>query len=466
MFNSLGKNGFVLIIVLLVVVLAIVCIVLFAKVIYSHLLNKTREKVEEDVTITVLEENKNIKNSIKEKINVEFNKTKQEARQYVDNILDRNIPNIIATSITGNKRFDGKESINVIGKKICNNYEDIIKEIRNKFLQNNEELMGNIENKIKNYIVDGDIKDDKSINNEIHDCLSESMELYSDEVERFLTKQNNFLKIQIGSNVEKQLKAMIFQGIDSQRKSDFINNLKNHINTITDESMKKNQNEISQIVSNIADEFNELEGKTEYNKVSEAIRKNIEELEGSCLNSIQKNADTSISIAQHLTNINVTNYKIIKSDGIKEKFKEALAGAESEIDIISPCINNHVMHKENVYISIKKALDKKVKVRIIYGNETNLDTDNDNMEKNSASIANNLVEDFSIYKDLFKIKKGDTGEKMLICDNNFAIIGNFNFLSYEGKYAEKKNLESETAALITDKRVIERLRKNSINFDN
>jgi len=86
------------------------------------------------------------------------------------------------------------------------------------------------------------------------------------------------------------------------------------------------------------------------------------------------------------------------------------------------------------------------------------------MERGSERIADIIKDDFNNYGKLFEIKKGDTCERVLICDENLALIGNFNFLSFHGKYSENKNLKSQVVAVITEKRAIQRLRKEKIGF--
>ena len=52
----------------------------------------------------------------------------------------------------------------------------------------------------------------------------------------------------------------------------------------------------------------------------------------------------------------------------------------------------------------------------------------------------------------------------LICDNKFAILGNFKYLSYEGKINNILDSNDEMAAIVTEEKFIDKLRKDKFNF--
>jgi len=263
------------------------------------------------------------------------------------------------------------------------------------------------------------------------------MNIYTKEVEQILTRQSTSLKMQIGMNIDKQFKSMKGEIKNSSNINldGFEKSLKSHTNNVMDVCIRQSERQINQMVDNITDEFDE--------KISENIKKNIEELEESYMTSVQKNVDCTIEIVNSLSRLGVTDYKTIKDDEIIDIFKEALIAAKSEIDIVTPWINNHVMYKEKVYSLLKEALNREVKVRIVYGLGSNKDLNMEEMERGSERIADIIKDDFNNYGKLFEIKKGDTCERVLICDENLALIGNFNFLSFHGKYSENKNLKSQ-----------------------
>ncbi|GAA0774900.1 hypothetical protein GCM10008908_25560 [Clostridium subterminale] len=468
MFQNLGESTVTLVITILIVIaLATLCVFLFSKLLEGYNLKKKKNQEEKvEVAVTLDEKPVDIKDDIREKINSQVSKVKRAVIEYANDTVNNSMSNVLATSMKGKKRFVEKQVVNEIGEAVNNTYEDVIKESRNKFSQNNEELIEIIETKIKNYVIDNNEKDYRGINKEINELLSESMTIYSKEVEQILTRQSTSLKMQIGMNIDKQLKAMKgeIKNSNNIKLDDFEKNLKSHTNNVMDVCIKQSKRQINQMVDNINDEFEELKKKGNYEKISENIKKNIEELEESYMTSVQKNVDCTIEIVNSLSRLGITDYKTIKDDEIIDVFKEALISAKSEIDIVTPWINNHVMYKEKVYTLMKEALNREVRIRIIYGLGSNKDSDIEEMERGLERIADTIKDDFNSYGKLFEIKKGDTCEKVLICDENLALIGNFNFLSFHGKYSENKNLKSQVVAVITEKRAIQKLRKEKIKF--
>lgn len=468
MFQNLGESTVTLVITILIVIaLATLCVFLFSKLLEGYNLKKKKNQEEKvEVAVTLDEKPVDIKDDIREKINNQVSKVKRAVIEYANDTVNNSMSNVLATSMKGKKRFVEKQVVNEIGEAVNNTYEDVIKESRNKFSQNNEELIEIIETKIKNYVIDNNEKDYRGINKEINELLSESMTIYSKEVEQILTRQSTSLKMQIGMNIDKQLKAMKgeIKNSNNIKLDDFEKNLKSHTNNVMDVCIKQSKRQINQMVDNINDEFEELKKKGNYEKINENIKKNIEELEESYMTSVQKNVDCTIEIVNSLSRLGITDYKTIKDDEIIDVFKEALISAKSEIDIVTPWINNHVMYKEKVYALMKEALNREVRIRIIYGLGSNKDSDIEEMERGLERIADTIKDDFNSYGKLFEIKKGDTCEKVLICDENLALIGNFNFLSFHGKYSENKNLKSQVVAVITEKRAIQKLRKEKIKF--
>lgn len=468
MFQNL-KDSKLILGIIIIVVLASLCIFLFSKIFDGTRLKKKKKKENyvAEVKATVEEEKPfDIKEDIMEKVTNQISKVKKEVIEYAKDTIDSNVSSALTTSIKNKKRFTEKDVVSEVDQAINKTYEDVMKEARNKFAENNEELIEIVETKIKNYVSDNNEEDYEKLNDEINELLSESMGIYSKEAEQILTRQNASLKVQIGIDIDKQLKIVKNEVKDNSsiNVDSLIKNLKSHTNNIMDVCIKQNEKQINQIVNNITDEFKGLQENGSYEKISENIRKNIEELEESYMTTVQKNVDYTVEIVNSLSRLGVTDYSTLKDDDIIEKFKETLTSAKNEIDIISPFINNHVMYKEKIYNLIKDALDRKVKVKIIYGLGSNKNSKMEEMEKGSEKIADILNEDFSNYGELFEIKKGDANEKILICDENFALIGNFNFLSFNGKYAEKKNLNNQIVAIIKEKRVIQKLRKEKIGL--
>lgn len=210
----------------------------------------------------------------------------------------------------------------------------------------------------------------------------------------------------------------------------------------------------------------------EQNKLIEFIEENDHHNNYSKLNSILENYETEINI--HNIEDGVEGIKeliedikeSVKEDNslayimnyeIREKFKYYLKNAQESLYIISPWMNNYIINREFTE-SLESLLKKGVKVRIIYGISSKDEIKDDYRNKNTDQIANKLKEIGKSYGDLFKIKHGQTHEKLLICDRKYYINGSFNFLSYSGEttgkfrnegstYSENQNLINQTIKL-------------------
>lgn len=112
-------------------------------------------------------------------------------------------------------------------------------------------------------------------------------------------------------------------------------------------------------------------------------------------------------------------------------FQEALEQAEEELMIVTPWIRGN--ESKRFVDDVVSALERGVKVTVIYGNKG--DDENDN---NDSSTENNLRELFSEYSGSHFLRLGGelhiesrgTNEKILVCDTKFAIIGSWNWLSH------------------------------------
>lgn len=183
-------------------------------------------------------------------------------------------------------------------------------------------------------------------------------------------------------------------------------------------------------------------------------------------NDIQKNADSTLELANQLEEMNITGYEMISSYAIKDKLKEAFKNAEVEVNIMSPVVNNHIIYQKDIYYMMRDALARKVKINMIYS-EAEKEISEDNEEEiiksaNADSLIKNLKLQFKYYTGLFNAKKYKINNNILICDNKFAVIGNYNFLSSDGLGKENEN--SKKAAVITDETTVERIKNKEFDF--
>lgn len=137
------------------------------------------------------------------------------------------------------------------------------------------------------------------------------------------------------------------------------------------------------------------------------------------------------------------------------KLQTALLKAEKELDIQSPWITSRVV--DDLFLDkLGRLLERGVTVKITYGIADDANTKHKNITTNV--LVNTLNEKFKKYKN-FKLKKGNSHSKILLCDDSFAVIGSFNWLSYDGKSDRE-----ESGSLIIDKTEISEMRSRIFNF--
>jgi hypothetical protein len=122
-------------------------------------------------------------------------------------------------------------------------------------------------------------------------------------------------------------------------------------------------------------------------------------------------------------------------------FREAIEQAEREILIVSPSIRGN--EPKWFVTEIVSALQKGVKVTVIYGKKGNEDNDN-----NDAQAEKELRDLFSQHPGSRLIRLGKeihiesrgTNERSLVCDDKLAIIGSWNWLSHPYREACRRLL--------------------------
>ena len=147
--------------------------------------------------------------------------------------------------------------------------------------------------------------------------------------------------------------------------------------------------------------------------------------------------------------IKIDESVLIKSEEHPKYFRYVLDNSKRSIFINSPWINNRVLgkYKEN----IEKALERKVKIFISYGMKKRSKSDKEPIDKEALIYLHELK---NKYKDLFTLKETNDHSKILISDDNFAIVGSFNWLSYGGDGGRR-----ETSSININKEYIAQLKK-------
>lgn len=124
----------------------------------------------------------------------------------------------------------------------------------------------------------------------------------------------------------------------------------------------------------------------------------------------------------------------LKNEQIREMFLSAFKIARKEIDIISPWMNFGVVN-ENFVKLMESALQRGVKICILYG--LNPDSSEYNLSRSNRSdqVAKYLKDYFSEYETQLEIKRDNIHYKLVLCDELFKLEGGYNYLSFTGDYS-------------------------------
>jgi hypothetical protein len=109
-----------------------------------------------------------------------------------------------------------------------------------------------------------------------------------------------------------------------------------------------------------------------------------------------------------------TEDRILTNEEIRDMFMKSLTYSTTEVDIASPWINNAAVNDE-ILMLIKNALERKVRIKISFGIGEQLDARNDK----SVKMALFMKSLFQGYGSHFKIHRGNSHFKLLICDTIF-----------------------------------------------
>ncbi|MGL4772193.1 MAG: phospholipase D-like domain-containing protein [Clostridium sp.] len=219
-------------------------------------------------------------------------------------------------------------------------------------------------------------------------------------------------------------------------KHQLSNLLSEELNNLGNNLMKTIENKTMQIDSNVKTALKEAFDK---NTITESVQNEV-------LNSI-KSGEVKV----------YNEYQLMNSE-IKRKFIETFSIAEKEIDIISPWVSNWIFNEKEIMNGFKKALSRGVNIKIIYGigNEPNKEDCKRNFYTDEN--VNKLSKMFSSYKGKLIFKKGNTHEKILICDDAYYLIGSYNLLSFKGDYTGN-DIRNEIMTYSENKVIINNLRR-------
>jgi len=121
----------------------------------------------------------------------------------------------------------------------------------------------------------------------------------------------------------------------------------------------------------------------------------------------------------------------LENQEIRSILNKTFYEAKVEIDIISPWMTFNVVNPQFKAL-LEAVLKRGVRVRILFGIGNEHDQNRRNQE--SLQVANMLLHEFRRYGDLLKLERQNTHYKLLICDNDYYVVGSYNFLSFTGNY--------------------------------
>lgn len=107
---------------------------------------------------------------------------------------------------------------------------------------------------------------------------------------------------------------------------------------------------------------------------------------------------------------------------------------------------------------IQSALEKGVKITIKYGMQKRSQKDKKEIDEEALTYLNELKAKYPN----FSLKHDYDHSKILICDEEFMIVGSFNWLSFRGESKGDEALRGETSTIIKNK---ESIKKQIAKFD-
>ena len=162
------------------------------------------------------------------------------------------------------------------------------------------------------------------------------------------------------------------------------------------------------------------------------------------------NSTTATNIAKAMA-----SSRILNKEEMLDYFQRALREAKEELDIQSPWITERVV--DTIFIDkLERLLINNVKIKILYGIQDDPQLQDKN--KRTDDMVNHLRSALKKYSN-FKICRGNSHAKKLICDDSYCISGSLNWLSYTGQ-GERQ----EEGVLLTDKNSIRAARQQDFSF--
>ena len=150
----------------------------------------------------------------------------------------------------------------------------------------------------------------------------------------------------------------------------------------------------------------------------------------------------------------LANGKTLEVMEHKKYFKHILNNAKKEIFIQSPWIRKDIL---DIYKNdMQSAIGRGVKIKVKYGMKPRNKFGRVGIDNDSAEFFNSLDKKF------FQLIKGNDHSKIIICDDDFMIIGSFNWLSFGGG-KDDNEVRGETSTINTNKDEIKKQKERFVS---
>ena len=126
--------------------------------------------------------------------------------------------------------------------------------------------------------------------------------------------------------------------------------------------------------------------------------------------------------------------QMLRTEQLRELLLKAFTDAEEEIVVVSGFMRDSAFEDGRLYESIKTAVGRGATVKFAWGLNTFKNTDNDIEARNEGHNIERIINARlgELDKSKFISIRRMTHEKILICDDKYAVAGSFNWLSNSG----------------------------------
>ncbi|WP_407380261.1 phospholipase D-like domain-containing protein [Helicobacter sp.] len=178
---------------------------------------------------------------------------------------------------------------------------------------------------------------------------------------------------------------------------------------------------------------------------NKALKENIEKFSNLTAEAIEKQVNLELDLSEGAT---------IETTQHKEYLLYALKKAKQAVYIHSPWVRHNVVKEYEKHI--ESALQKGIKVSIKYG----LKPRNKNDKLPIDTKSKMLFDKWDKSYPNFKATTDNNHSKILICDDEFMIIGSFNWLSFGGLADKDGDTRGETSSVVKNKDSIQEQTKH------